>query len=138
MFGSNSHPAHRSNYGAALPRRLARRRRRVPVKTCGLVVATEQTGPRCTGSDALVSQRTGMRKLVEKTQFSSTNLRLQTTVLVTTKKLTSMAPTTSGNPLVAGQVHPVLEAARENGTYKIHRKRLQWGPQPIEKTDLEG
>lgn len=44
----------------------------------------------------------------------------------------------AGLMLSPGKYTLCLEAARENGTYKIIRKSFQWGDVPIEKTELTG
>jgi len=107
-----------------------------PVKTALLWMQTEQPGPRWHRDLTRWYRNDRMRKLAEKTDLIKT-----------------MAGATRGpgeyeahfdgtdnvdQPLPPGTYTLCLEAARENGTYKIIRHRIDWGSKPIEKTELEG
>ncbi len=107
-----------------------------PVKTEVLWLMTEQPGPRWHRDLTRWYRNDRMRKIVEKTDLidgisgatrgpGSYEARFDGT-------------DNDGDPLPDGTYTLCLEAARENGTYKIIRKRFQWGDQAIERTELKG
>jgi len=107
-----------------------------PVKTAVLWWQTEQPGPRWHRDLTRWYRNDRMRKLVEKTNLVD---GISGATRGPGDYETHFDGTDNeGNPLSPGKYTLCIEAARENGTYKIIRKRLQWGTEPIEKTDLEG
>ncbi|WP_417749320.1 DUF2271 domain-containing protein [Rosistilla oblonga] len=107
-----------------------------PVKTAVLWMQTEQPGPRWHRDLTRWYRNDRMRKIVEKTD------------LIEAISGATRGPgeyeahfdgtDNSGEPLPTGRYTLCLEAARENGTYKIIRQRIDWGTDTVEKTQLKG
>lgn len=107
-----------------------------PVKTSVLWMQTEQPGPRWHRDLTRWFRNDRMRLLVEDTS------------LIDTVSGATRGPgdyeahfdgtDNNGKPLDPGTYTLCIEAAREHGTYKIIRKKFDWGTASIEKTELKG
>lgn len=107
-----------------------------PVKTATLWWQTEQPGPRWHRDLTRWYRNNRMRKLVEKTDLVD---GISGATRGPGDYETHFDGTdNSGKPLPPGKYTLCLEAARENGTYKIIRKPIQWGDQAIARTELKG
>jgi len=107
-----------------------------PVKTATLWMQTEQPGPRWHRDLTRWYRNDRMRKIVEKTDLVD---GISGATRGPGDYETHFDGTDNqGEPLPPGKYTLCLEAARENGTYKIIRKPIEWGSQPIAKTDLKG
>ncbi|MEM6472510.1 MAG: DUF2271 domain-containing protein [Planctomycetota bacterium] len=107
-----------------------------PVKTATLWWQTDQPGPRWHRDLTRWYRNDRMRKMVEKTDLVD---GISGATRGPGDYETHFDGTdNAGKPLPPGKYTLCLEAARENGTYKIIRQPIEWGDQPIEKTDLKG
>jgi len=107
-----------------------------PVKTAILWLQTEQPGPRWHRDLTRWYRNDRMRKVAEKTDLIKT---LASATRGPGKYEAHFDGTdNAGKPLANGTYTLCLEAARENGTYKIIRQKITWGDEPIEKTELKG
>ena len=107
-----------------------------PVKTATLWWQTEQPGPRWHRDLTRWYRNDRMRKLVEKTDLVD---GISGATRGPGDYETHFDGTdNAGKPLPAGKYTLCLEAARENGTYKIIRQPIEWGEEAIEKTELKG
>ncbi len=107
-----------------------------PVKTAVLWIQTEHPGPRWLRDLTRWYRNDRMRRIAEQTNLIET-------VSGATRGPGEYEAHFDGTdndsePLPAGRYTLCLEAARENGTYKIIRKRFEWGTAAIEKADLKG
>lgn len=107
-----------------------------PVKTSTLWLQTEQPGPRWHRDLTRWYRNDRMRKIVEKTNLVD---GISGATRGPGDYETHFDGTdNTGKPLPSGIYTLCLEAARENGTYKIIRKRVELAGAPIEKTNLKG
>lgn len=107
-----------------------------PVKTATLWIQTEQPGPRWHRDLTRWYRNDRMRKIVEKTDLVD---GISGATRGPGDYETHFDGTdNSGTPLPHGTYTLCLEAARENGTYKIIRTRVQLGESPIQRTELQG
>ncbi len=107
-----------------------------PVKTAVLWWQTEQPGPRWHRDLTRWYRNNRMRKIAEKTNLVD---GISGATRGPGNYETHFDGTdNNGDPLPPGEYTLCLEAARENGTYKIIRERFRWGDDPIERTDLPG
>jgi len=107
-----------------------------PVKTALLWIQTEQPGPRWHRDLTRWYRNDRMRKLAEKTDLIKT---MAGATRGPGEYETHFDGTdNAGKPLPEGTYTLCLEAARENGTYKIIRHRIEWNGKAIEKTKLDG
>ncbi|MEL6109879.1 MAG: DUF2271 domain-containing protein [Planctomycetota bacterium] len=107
-----------------------------PVKTSVLWIQTDQPGPRWHRDLTRWFRNDRMRLLVEDES------------LIDTVSGATRGPgdyeahfdgtDNSGSPLAPGTYTLCIEAAREHGTYKIIRKKFDWGTASIKRTDLKG
>lgn len=107
-----------------------------PVKTGVLWLQTDQPGPRWHRDLTRWYRNDRMRKLVE-------NIDLIDGVSGATRgpgdyQAHFDGTDNAGNPLPTGSYTLCLEAAREHGTYKIIRKKIQWGAEGIARRNLKG
>ena len=107
-----------------------------PVKTGALWLMTEQPGPRWHRDLTRWYRNDRMRKIVEKTDLIDGISGA--TRGPGTYEVYFDGTDNHDQRLPEGTYTLCLEAARENGTYKIIRERFQWGGDAIERTDLPG
>lgn len=107
-----------------------------PVKTATLWWQTEQPGPRWHRDLTRWYRNNRMRRIVEKTNLVD---GISGATRGPGEYETHFDGTdNSGQPLPSGKYMLCLEAARENGTYKIIRQPISWGADAISRTDLDG
>lgn len=107
-----------------------------PVKTATLWLQTEQPGPRWHRDLTRWYRNDRMRKIVEKTDLID---GISGATRGPGDYETHFDGTdNAGQSLPPGTYTLCLEAARENGTYKIILKRVELGSEPIERTELKG
>ncbi|MEM9366179.1 MAG: DUF2271 domain-containing protein [Planctomycetota bacterium] len=107
-----------------------------PVKTATLWWQTEQPGPRWHRDLTRWYRNDRMRKIVEKTDLVD---GISGATRGPGDYETHFDGTdNSGKRLPPGKYTLCLEAARENGTYKIIRRPIDWGDTPIARTELKG
>ncbi|MEL7266006.1 MAG: DUF2271 domain-containing protein [Planctomycetota bacterium] len=107
-----------------------------PVKTATLWWQTQQPGPRWHRDLTRWYRNNRIRKIAEKTNLVD---GISGATRGPGNYQTHFDGTdNAGDPLPSGTYTLCLEAARENGTYKIIRQRVQLGTKAIEKTKLKG